>query len=430
MTQVGAAKAEFLAENSAYNRSWFVDVQRQVAEGQPFAYVNVDVPTEIFKAMGIPVVVNQWWSSICASKGRGPDYLNAIVENGYRKGLCSYCSMVLGSVLAEDEAKPWGGLPKPTILVTSNQCGSIRKVFEIWGEREGIPVVVVDHAILDNPVRKPIVAMRTDWEEMLGARQIDFVAAQYRALIARLEKQTGRTFDQAKFEEVMRLVNEQEEYYGRTRDLIAKTYPAPMNVLETMPATMIPQWHRGHQWGVDRAKLFYEECEQRVADGVASCPDERHRLAWIGRGLWHDLPFYRRFEQELGAVFVWSVYLAIASDGYPRYGGDPLRALAARMLGIFALVGDGPFVADWFVEEFRRAGITGVVRMGDDRGACKPMFGKGYLIDDLLEENGFPVLTISGDAVDPRFWDGDALNAQITDFVRTRLTPIDRKEPA
>jgi benzoyl-CoA reductase/2-hydroxyglutaryl-CoA dehydratase subunit BcrC/BadD/HgdB len=424
MTQPVLPKAQFLQENSVYNRVWFQDVQRQVAEGGPFAFVNVDTPTEIFKAMGIPVVVNQWWSSICAAKGRGPDYLNALVESGYRKDLCSYCAMALGSVLADDPAKPWGGLPRPSILVTSNGCGSSRKIFEIWGAREGIPVVVLDHAVLDDPVRKPIARMRTDWEEMLGTRQIDFVTAQYRELIALLERQTGRAFDHEKFAEVMRLVNEQEEYYGRTRDLIAVTYPAPMNVIETMPATMIPQWHRGTQWGVDRARLFFEEAARRVDAGSAGCPDEKHRLAWIGRGLWHNLPFYRHFEQELGAVFAWSVYLAIASDGYPRYGGDPLRALAARMLGIFALVGDGPFVADWFVEEFRRAGINGVIRMGDDRGSCKPMFGRSYLFDALLEENGFPVLTISGDAVDPRCWDEAALTAQISDFIQDRLTPV------
>lgn len=421
------SRATFLAENAAYNKRWFRDVQSQVANGQPFAFINVDTPTEIFKAMGIPVVVNQWWASICSAKQRGPAYLSALNALGYREGLCSYCSMSLGSVIAEDDDKPWGGLPKPTVLVTNNDCGSKRKIFEIWGEREGIPVFVLEHPIIDNPPRAKIEAMRHDWEALIGTRQIDFLAAQYRDLIAVLERQTGRAFDWERFAEVMALVNEQEELYAKTRDLIAATYPAPMNVIEQMPATMVPQWHRGTRWGVERAQLFHAEVERRVRDGEATCAHERHRLMWIGRGLWHNLPFYRHFEQQYGAVFVWSVYLAIASDGYPRYGGEPLRALASRMLGIFALIQEVPFVTEWYVQEAQRAGINGVIRMGDERGGCKPVFGRRHLVDDVLEASGIPVLTISGDPVDPRAWDEDRLTARIAEFIETRLTPISIK---
>jgi benzoyl-CoA reductase/2-hydroxyglutaryl-CoA dehydratase subunit BcrC/BadD/HgdB len=105
-----------------------------------------------------------------------------------------------------------------------------------------------------------------------------------------------------------------------------------------------------------------------------------------------------------------------------------LRALASRMLGIFALVGEVPFVTDWYVQEAKRAGINGVVRMGDERGSCKPMFGRRLLVDDVLEAAGIPVLTISGDPVDPRVWDEGKLTAQIGEFIETRLTPIAAQE--
>ena len=417
-------RAAFLDENAAYNKRWFQEVKAQVADGQPFAFINVDTPTEIFKAMGIPVVVNQWWASICSAKQRGPTYLNTLNSLGYRPGLCSYCSMSLGSVIADDDEKPWGGLPKPSILVTNNDCGSKRKIFEIWGERENIPVFVLEHPVIDDPPRARIEDMRHHWETLIGTRQIDFLAAQYRELIALLERQTRRAFDWKRFEEVMALVNEQEEFYAKTRDLIAAPHPAPMNVIEQMPATMVPQWHRGTRWGADRARSFHEEVQRRVDAREAPCSNERHRLMWLGRGLWHNLPFYRHFEQQYGAVFVWSVYLAIASDGYPRYGGDPLRALASRMLGIFALVQEVPFVTDWYVQEAKRAGINGVIRMGDERGGCKPVFGRKHLVDDVLEAAGIPVLAISGDPVDPSAWDEDRLTQRIGEFIETRLTPI------
>ena len=57
----------FAKENSEFNREWFMDLRRRVEAGEPFAFVNADVPTEIFKAMDIPVVVNQWWASVVAA---------------------------------------------------------------------------------------------------------------------------------------------------------------------------------------------------------------------------------------------------------------------------------------------------------------------------------------------------------------------------
>src|SRR6185312_2994978 len=111
-----------------------------------------------------------------------------------------------------------------------------------------------------------------------------------------------------------------------TRDLIARARPTPISVVDSIPSVMVPQWHRGTTWGRDAAQRFHDEVAELVSGGAAVCPGERTRLMWIGRGLWYDMGFYRRFQESHGAVFVWSMYLAIAADGYIRYGDDPLRA--------------------------------------------------------------------------------------------------------
>ena len=56
----------------------------------------------------------------------------------------------------------------------------------------------------------------------------------------------------------MALGNEQAEWNRRTRDLIANARPTPVMVNDTMPAVMVPQWHRGTQWAVDAARSLYE----------------------------------------------------------------------------------------------------------------------------------------------------------------------------
>src|SRR5579884_2785321 len=116
-----ARNLSFAKENSAFNREWFADLRRRVEAGEPFAYVNADTPTEIFKAMDIPVVVNQWWASVVAAKQKSAPYLSALNGAGYSRSLCKYCSLGYASVLAEDaDDPPWGGLPRPSFVVSSN----------------------------------------------------------------------------------------------------------------------------------------------------------------------------------------------------------------------------------------------------------------------------------------------------------------------
>jgi hypothetical protein len=205
----------------------------------------------------------------------------------------------------------------------------------------------------------------------------------------------------------MTLVNEQEDYYRRTRDLIAATHPAPAGIVDTMPATMVPQWHRGTVWGRDAAKRFYEEVAARAVAGEAACPDERVRLMWVGRGLWSDMGFYQRWEDSHGAVFVWSMYLGLAADGYLRdFDGekDAMRALAAR----FVTMGDElrmpTWAGAWHVKEAQLHGVHGAVAIDD----ADPF------VLEALERAGVPVLRLPMGNMSA---EGDALEAAVTAFI-------------
>ena len=205
-------------------------------------------------------------------------------------------------------------------------------------------------------------------DEALEPARLDLLVAELRELISRLEQRVGRTFSNQRFIEVMNLVNEQEDYYRRTRDLIAQTIPAPVSVVDTMPATMTPQWQRGTVWARDAARAFYEEVAERVSAKEAACPNERVRLMWVGRGMWSDMGFYQRWEASHGAVFVWSMYLALAADGYIRRfdrDRDPLRALAARVVTMGDELRMPTWAAAWHVNEARTHSVDGAVALSD-----------------------------------------------------------------
>ncbi len=80
-----------------------------------------------------------------------------------------------------------------------------------------------------------------------------------RELIALLEAQTGRRFDEEKFVRLMEAINEQEGYIAEAARMIGEARPCPVSIADQMPNTMIPQWHRGSPWAVAHARRFRDE---------------------------------------------------------------------------------------------------------------------------------------------------------------------------
>ncbi|USX54642.1 2-hydroxyacyl-CoA dehydratase family protein [Lentzea sp. HUAS12] len=384
-------------EATRYQREWFQGLHEPVAAGGPLALVNADAPQEIFRAMEIPYVVNQWWASVVAAKQRAPHHLELLRERGYPDHTEQYSSISLASLFdPEPHNAPWGGLPRPTIVLAETVGDGGRKIFDVWGSRPGITYYALESAA-ENAV--PVNwwdLMPHDWEKAVGTARLDLMVSELHNLIRFLETTTGHVFSERALRRVLDLVNEQAEWNRRSRDLIARTTPSPLAVTDSIPSVMIPQWHRGSEWARDAAQRFYEEVEDRVRAGAAVCEDERARLMWIGRGLWFDMDFYRRFEERHGAVFVWSMYLAIAADGYPRYGDDPLRTLAARFASFHDQLYTPPWSSEWYVKEARLHRVDGVVHLVSDdaRG--------GYFTTRALRAAGFPVYELHADNVDTR----------------------------
>ncbi len=418
------------ARFTSHQREWFAAVQRRVADGSPFAVVNADTPHEIFRAFDIPYVVTQWWSAIIAAKQAAPRYLAALRERGYPDDQEQYNSLAFGEALAGDPATaPWGGLPKPTILHAAVGGDGLRKLFEEWAAHTGAVFYPIERST-DTRWRVSSrwwTELPSRWEGTVQAERLDLMVEELQGLIRFLEHTTGRPFPESRFRAILRRANEQAEYYRRTRDLVAGAVPAPVAIADTMPATMIPQWHRGSTWGLAAAREFHDEVAAAVRDGSAVCEDERVRLMWLGRGLWSDMAFYQDFEDRYGAVFVWSMYLALAADGYVRYfdpretgadpglvEADPLRALAARFVPMGEELRMPTWAAAWHLKEARLHRVDGVVSMGED----------DYASTRRLEAAGIPVLRLAGSVVDGRTWDRAALRAAISRFIEERAEPV------
>jgi hypothetical protein len=398
----------------SHQREWFAGMRAEAERGRPLALVNADAPQEIFRAMDVPYVVNQWWASIISAKRMSGRYLEALRDRGLPDDIEQYSALPLAEALApKTEDAPWGGLPRPSLVLAECTGDTMRRVFGLWESELGVPFLPLESAVGENVPTEWWTLMRHDWESAVGPARIDLLEQELRALVPRLEELAGAAYDPDRLAEVMALSNEQAEWNRRTRDLLARAPRCPVPVNDVIPAVMIPQWHRGTPWATSAAENLYREVSDLVEKDHAVVGDERRRLMWIGRGLWFDMNFYRSFEESHGAVFVWSMYLALAADAYARYGEDPLRALAARFCAFRDQMYTPPWSVEWYVKEAREHRVDGVVHL------ISPDSRSSWFTTHALEAAGVPVLEIRADNADGRSLDPSALHRQVADWIES-----------
>lgn len=398
------------ADAQAYQKAFGLDLKRRVIEnGEPFAIVQADTPHEIFHAMDIPIVTNQWWSAYISAKRLSTRYVEVLSEAGYPQNSCKYCSLGLGCTLDNDpKTAPWGGLPTPTVLVARMTCDCIQQVFSLWGEALDAPFYPLEAPGWTKKIPNWWELAPKQWEDVYQSDRLDLMVEEMSGLIDLLEKKTDRRFDENKFKQLMERINEQEEILGECAELAVETVPCPVSIVDQMPNVMIPQWHRGSEWALSHVKKFRDELKQRVEEKAAVCDNEKIRMMWIGAGLWHDSSFYQELEKQFGAVFVWSMYLPFANYAYPRYQLDePLRALASRIAGMNEVLHLPPWMSEWMSHEAKRAKIDAVMMLMPE-GARLSQSGSLFT-KKAFEAAGIPVIDIWADMVDGTQWDRDKM---------------------
>lgn len=293
------------------------------------------------------------------------------------------------------------------------------KLFEAWAEHTGADLYLIERSTAWREEIAPDWWARSHdrWDELIEPDRLELMVDELKGLIRFLEQRTGRRWDESRFREVLDLVNEQEQHYLDTRDLIAAARPAPVSIADTMPATMLPQWHRGTVWARDAALELHDAVRERVDGGHAVCPDERIRLMWLGVGLWFNMGFYEYFQSSHGAVFVWSIYLGLAADGYIRRfrdDDDPLRSLAARFVNIEEELRGPTWASQWHLKEALSHGVDGVVVLDH----------LAYFDRLAFRRAGLPVLELGVSNVDPRSWDDARVRAAVTAFLEQEVDPV------
>ncbi len=403
-------------ELNAYQRNWFGQLQERARDGEPIGVASAASTQELFQVFGIPYVISTWWAAVVSSRRKAGDYARLLTSRGYPAD--GHTSPMLGSAFVSDaDEPPWGGLPKPSFIVETVNGDASRKIHELYAREFGAACFLLERSVGTGLEPYPDWWERSahDWEALLTPQRIDLQQAEMEGIVHALENRLGRPFGLTRLKRVMDLSNEQLELYGAARDLIARTVPSPVSVVDTMVVATIPRWHWGTEWARDAVRAFYDEITERAAQGVGAVQNERVRLMWIGPGLWSNLAFYQYFEERFGAAFIWSMYLA-ESEVYLRYydDSDPLRALAARWVANNELFHAPPWSAAWHVKEARLHQVDGVVIRDPSE----------HWSAVALERAGIPVIEL------PNAQDTERVQQDVADFIEARVVPVARERLA
>lgn len=394
-----------------HSRRWFANLHERVAAGEPYVICNPTTPHEIFEAMDIPCVTDAWYAGLVAARRQSAHFSDVLSAHGYHPGLRRYTSLGYAVSLDPDHSdKPWGGLPKGAGAVAWNSDGGARELAEFWG----VPFIGLDQPACRVMHPNWWDMHRWQWEDYEESYRIDFMEAQLRDLVAFAEKLAGRKMDWDRLREIVDRVNEQEMYFHRIREILAKSPKLPARLGEVMSQTMGIQWHRGTEWALAQARAFHDEVKARADNEQWVCPNEKYRFMYVGSGLWQKLDFFNSFEESHGVVFVRSNYLSIASDGYIRYGGDPLRALASRYSIMALQMWIPPLGGAWALHEARMHRVDASINL--DRKARGVPF-----VTRSLEEAGIPVLEITADPVDANKWNDERIRDLVSEFIERRV---------
>ncbi|HLZ26822.1 MAG TPA: 2-hydroxyacyl-CoA dehydratase family protein [Chloroflexota bacterium] len=398
----------------AYQRDWFAHLRQEVFEtGRPYVIGGALVPHEIFEALDLPFITDVWYSGLVAARRQSAYYSDFLTAQGFHAGLSRYGALTLAVLLDEaNPDKPWGGLPKPALVVT----GLGDRGADVLADFSGALRIPLEMPVVDPPYPAWWEMSRWQWEDLDQTYRIDVMLEQFRELVAAAEQIAGQKLDVDRLREIVDRVNQQEEYFDEVRAIIATSEKLPARLGEVMSQTMGIQWHRGTEWALNQARAFRDEVKDRAEQRLWVCPNEQYRLMYVGAGLWQNLDFFTEFEERYGAVFVRSNYLSIASDGYLRYGTrDPLRCLASRYCAMSEQMHIPGLGGAWAVWEARRHRVDGGLSLGGWWGQ--------RMVNIALEEADIPVLEFPVDPVDANTWDDAKFRKLVGDFIEQRLAP-------
>lgn len=306
-------------------------------KGEKVAWSASIFPQEICETLGIPVLYPENHSAGIAARHQADPFLSECEGPlHYSNDICAYAKVNLAyaSVLngeAKLELPDGGKMVKPDfLLLTNNICTQLMKWYENLAKQMNIPCFFIDTCY--NPY------------DHVTNHRVRYVRAQIDQLIKDVCEFTGKTWDDDRFKEVMK-ISQENSYLWERANTLQDVKPAPLNGFELFNYMSTMVCNRGKKSTTEILKQLNVEIEQYIKKETSTYNvPEQYRVSWDGIACWPYLRHNLHTLKQYGINMVASSYgkaWAISYsdlDGMARAycfastNGDNLTTMLSRRL--------------------------------------------------------------------------------------------------
>lgn len=229
---------------------------------QKVAWVTAFTPVEILEALGVLYYYPESYAAVIAASDQEQPLLEKCADLDLSRDCCSYSCCMEGCLSLE--AGPRGLPPKPDILIaTNNQCNTLPGWWNMMAQEMDIPLVVIDYPGEDS-----------DRDSVS-----EYVTAQHKALISKLEALTGNSLDISILDELISVSMQSVASWQSvllcmsSKDIDTTSLFDDINFLIT--ARCKPETEQLYQ-------MMYEEYRERPDADASKAP-----VYWLGYPLWY-----------------------------------------------------------------------------------------------------------------------------------------------
>lgn len=258
-------------------------------------------PQEIAETLGLNILYPENHSAGIAARHQADPFLQDCEGPlGYSNDLCAYAKVNLSYASALNgestvEFPDGGKMVKPDfLLLTNNICNQLTKWYENLSRQMNIPIFFIDTCYNPN--------------DYVTETRVRYVRAQIDQLIKDLCAFTGKTWDDQRFQEVMKISQRNSFLWERANSLMDHK-PAPIGGFELFNYMSAMVCNRGKKSSTAVLEQLNAEIEEHIKTGTSTFPvEEQYRVSWDGIACWPYLSHNLRTLKKYGINMVASSY--------------------------------------------------------------------------------------------------------------------------
>ncbi len=391
-------------------KRYFESLVNAPATGSKVAYAFVMAnPIELLKTFDFVPLFPEITSLNISYRGGAPPLINLAEESGYSTDACGYVKMGVAATM-DHTPTPIGNIPKPDALLLSySGC----QIYIHWWEQlhyqTGAPIFTLD------------IPYVRDYEGKVPRHDIRYVSGQLQEVIVRLEKASGKRFDENRLKETVRSSAEAWDLWKQCLEM-GKLKPTPFDAYFESIYYMAPiTFARGSQECVDFYRFLLDELTRRAENGVGPTPEEKFRLVFEGVP---NYPFFKKFWglfSSYNARCVASTYPKVAglidTGAFHLDPDRPIESLAEYM--IHAYCNWNMPMRTQLIEKYVRDYKADAVILHSIKSCRSFSMGEGDMREYLAKERGIPTLLVESDHVDPRYYSEAQMKNRVDAFFET-----------